>query len=255
MSLPRAIAGQEIRGAALEGSEYYSIGDFVAPRYSETGSQEGTGQLVGGAAAVAELRNKYELYAQMEGGELLPSATVTGALVIKPEIKGKKKVGRRDKGRHLGVTVQPVPSEASRLPQTNEATPNTVKQAQTFDPTALSNTILQPYPQPQLRSTDRIHLSSSTPVTYDSPSIEVVFSTPLGKIRLNALAVLDSTNALALVFANEGEIRYEPAPGTDVQLIINKQTINTMYPGFKFNWMTPPLVIMVFVKTEQDPTL
>lgn len=82
--------------------------------------------------------------------------------------------------------------------------------------------------------------------------IEVVFSTQLGRIKVNVYDVLDSLSALVLVFKDESEIRYEPAPGANVQLVINGKLENTMYPGFKLPWIDNKMQLMIFVKLSES---
>lgn len=233
MPLPRDTAGRETRNPELLNTGLYSAGDYVVPRYGDGGRKEVPGQVLGDTQDIMGLAQKMITHAMMGGAELLPTNPSASVAVKK---KGRKPT-------NSAVTYEPVVANEAVVPilRTDGFDPNVVKMGSTA-PAPVDNTILQPCLPPTLRAQDPL----------PDPSIEVVFSTQLGKIRLNAVAVLDSTSALTLVFANESEIRYEPAPGTNVQLIVSGKVEDTMYPGFKFTWVDDKKVLMVFVKLSDE---
>lgn len=232
MPLPRDTAGGETRSPELVNTGLYSTGDYVVPRYGETGRKEAAGQVLGDSRDVVSLAQKMAAHAVMGGAEMLPALSAS----VAAKKKSKKPTTQRVSNAPVVVNEAVVP-----ILRTDGLDPNVVKIGSTV-PDPVVNTILQPCSPPTLRAQDDVPTSS----------IEVVFSTQLGRIRLNAVAVLDSTSALTLVFANEGEIRYEPAPGTNVQLIVNGKVENTMYPGFKFTWVDDKKILMVFVKLSEE---
>lgn len=233
MPLPRNISGEATRTAGLDQTGFYSAGDYVVPEFTESGKKTTPGQVVGNAPSIVELAQRMAAHAEMGGATLLPVPPAAEAL--------KKKATRSSPSRK--APSAPVANQATKTPilRADGLDPNVVTGDLTV-PLPVVNTILQPSPSPSLR------VQTNVP----SSSIEVVFSTQLGRIKVNASAVLDSQNALVLVFAHEGEIRYEPVPGTNVQLIIDGKLVNTMYPGFKFPWMDETMQLMVFVKLPDD---
>ena len=232
MPLPRDTAGRETRNAELVNTGLYSTGDYVVPRYGETGRKEVAGQMLGNADEIMDIAKRMAAHAEMGGAEPLP--------VLSASIAAKKKSKRTTTQQPSSPPVV-VNEEVTPILRADGIEPRLAKSG-SVKPEPVVNTILQPYPSPTLRAPEEV----------SKPPIEVVFSTPLGKIRLNAVAVLDSDSALTLVFANEGEIRYEPAPGTNVQLILQGKVENTMYPGFKFTWVDDKKVLMVFVKLSEE---
>lgn len=232
MPLPRDIAGRATKTPVLNETGLYSPGDYVVPEYAPTGRKEAPGQVVGGSDDVIRMSQRMAEHALMGGAELLPELNAS----VAAKKKGARTTPRRQSKAPVVVNEAVVP-----ILRTDGIDPNVVKIGGTASEPVV-NTILQPSSSPSLRAQTLIPDSS----------IEVVFSTQLGRIRLNAVAVLDSLNALTLVFANEGEIRYEPAPGTNVQLIVNGKAENTMYPGFKFTWVDNKMVLMVFVKLSEE---
>lgn len=82
------------------------------------------------------------------------------------------------------------------------------------------------------------------------PHIEVVFLTQLGRIKVEVLAVLEAPTCLALVFASERDILYEPEPGTNLQLVIKAKAQAVMYPGFRLTWLDNTTQLMVFIKLD-----
>lgn len=233
MPLPRDTAGKTTRTAGLDQTGFYASGDYVVPEFNESGQKTVPGQVVGDAGNVIALAQKMAAHAEMGGAVLLPSLAAT--------ITGKKKGVRSSPSRKAPAAPVVIQTQAMPILRTDGLDPNVVRGGTTA-PLPQSNTILQPSPSPSLRA--QINVPTS--------SIEVVFSTQLGRIKLNASAVLDAQSALVLVFANEGEIRYEPAPGANVQLIIDGRSVNTMYPGFKFPWVDDVMQLMVFVKLPDE---
>lgn len=233
MPLPRDAAGRATRTAGLDQTGYFETGDYVVPEYNDTGSKTAPGQAVGDAANIIGMAQRMAAHAELGGA--IPLFISTTA------VPTKKKGSRSSPSRKAAEA--PMVSQTPPMPilRTDGLDPNVVLGGTTA-PLPQSNTILQPSSSPSLR------VQIDLPV----PPIEVVFSTQLGRIKLNASAVLDSENALMLVFADEGEIRYEPAPGTNVQLIIDGKLEDTMYPGFKFPWIDNKMRLMVFVKLPAE---
>ena len=236
MPLPRDIAGKESRNPELVNTGMYTAGDYIVPQYAPTGRKEAAGQVLGDTKDLIGLAQRIAQHAKMGGAELLPPMPVAA----NPSVAAKKK-SRKPTPQHASSAPIVVGESVTPVLRVDGLAEDLSKAAGEGTPPVV-NTILQPYPPTPLRAQEDVL----------PPPIEVVFSTQLGKIRLNAVAVLDSNSALALVFANEGEVRYEPAPGTNVQLIINGKEEHTMYPGFKFTWVDQKKVIMVFVKLEDE---
>lgn len=217
MPLPRDTSGKATRSAALSSTGYYGAGDYVVPEFTESGSKVVNGQIVGDGSSVSAMAQRMSEHALMGGA--LP-------LVITHAID---KAAKRTKA---AKKVKPLPA------QKEQKANSPIVRADGY------SEVVQPVTMPT---------PIDVPVSaVASPSIDVVFSTPLGKIKVVVTAVLDSVNSLILVFANEGEIRYEPAPGANVELIINGRAIETMYPGFKFPWIDDRMALMVFVKTAEE---
>ena len=239
MPLPRDVAGRATRAAGLDETGYFETADYIVPEFSESGAKITPGQVIGSSSDVVGLAQRMAAHAEMGGATLL----FTPAAPTAP----KKKGSRSSPSRKASDAPAGLQASATPVLRTDGLDPNVVPVGTTV-PLPQSNTILQPSSSPPLRAQIEIPVPPVPP----TPPIEVVFSTQLGRIKLNALAVLDSQTALVLVFANEGEIRYEPAPGTTVQLIINGRLENTMYPGFKFPWIDNKMQLMVFVKLPED---
>ena len=222
MPLPRDIAGKAQK-RQLEHTAFYSKGDYVVPEYSESGAKTAQGQVVGDPSEVMEMSKMIASHALMEGGEMLPDVLPPTLTVLpKPE---KRKPGPKPKAvKH--ATAEAVNAVVPQM-KADGFNGNTVEVGQTTPAIPLA--------------------PSGQPSTF----IEVVFSTQLGRIKVNALAVLNTDNALALVFANDAAISFEPATGSNVQLVINGQVYNTMYPGFRFTWMDNKIQLMVFVKLSE----
>ena len=200
-------------------SGFYQAGDYVVPEYGEQGNKTAPGQVIGSASEVMDMSKRMAQHALMQGASPLP------------------------------IAIQDMPP-ARKGPKAKAAKPEKVKKSQTAQerldtvvPLLRVDGLSMAEPKPQVNL-----LLSSSPQAPASSPIEVVFSTQLGRIKVNASAVLDSNNALVIVFSDEGEIRYEPAPGSEVQLLIGGRVENTMYPGFKFSWVDDKRKLMVFVK-------
>ena len=214
MALPRDISGRNIRGNNLLDTGIFTQGDYVVPEFSENGTKITKGQVLGDLQEVSSLAAKMNAHAIMGGAEPLPAPPVT-----KQAKTAKTAVSKKAAPVPL-TTLGALKILADGMD--NETTSTMLKTERPVEKAAIG-----------------------------SPSIEVVFSTQLGRIKVNVSAVLDSLNALVLVFANESEIRYEPTAGTNVQLIINGRVENTMYPGFKFPWVDKEKTLMVFVKLAE----
>ena len=142
MPLPRDTAGRETRDPALVNTGLYSTGDYVVPRYSETGRKEVAGQVLGDSRDIVGLAQKMAAHAVMGGAEMLP--------VVNASIATKKK------------SRKPTPQRASNVPvvvneavvpilRTDGLDPNVVKVGSTV-PDPVVNTILQPCSPPTLRA-------------------------------------------------------------------------------------------------------
>ena len=216
MPLPRDISGKATRSPGLINTGFYESGDYVVPEFTEGGTKSAPGQVLGDAADVMGLAKKMAVHAEMGGATPLPPTK---------------------------------PGKTSKPAKVKKALPRPRAPQLERDPVLKVDGLVM---QPPVEAQDTNPILSRSPSIQTSSPIEVVFSTQLGRIKLNAAAVLDSTNALVVVFANEGEIRYEPAPGAEVQLIIDGKLEKTMYPGFKFEWTDNRTVLMVFVKLPED---
>lgn len=223
MPLPREVAGKATKTATLDQTGYYAAGDYVVAEFSENGSKTAPGQVVGEPSNVISMSKKMAEHALMGGAEPLP-------ILAPVPTKAAKRPGRPSKAQKAGEALQEKVDKLQPLIRADG-----LASADLLPKPPLANDILPPpSPTPSLRS------------------IEVVFSTQLGRIKVNTLAVLEDQNALILVFKDESEIRYEPAPGTNVQLIVESKLTNTMYPGFKLTWMDGKMILMVFVKVEEE---
>ena len=230
MPLPRDIAGKALPTASLLNTGFFQPGDYVVPQYNESGAKTVKGQVLGDNTEIMNMAAIIAEHANMEGGTplMLPAKALEAPrseskAVAKPkEVKAKKNAPRAIQE---AAKPQPFKLKVDGMPAA-----------------------LEPQPVVDLL----LSSSSLKPTAPSTPPIEVVFSVPAGRIKVNASAILDSNNALILVFKDEGEIRYEPAPGSEVELIIGNRVERTMYPGFKFSWVDGVKSLMVFVKLAES---
>ena len=88
------------------------------------------------------------------------------------------------------------------------------------------------------------------PTLATKPNI-VVFNLKLGKIKVVVDAVLETDIGLALVFADENEVRFTPEQGNDLKLTLpGNKDIEVMYLGITFNWYNTKQQVMTFIKSE-----
>lgn len=210
-----------VQRTGLDTSGFYQPGDYVVPDYNENGGKLVAGQVVGDKSQIVGISKMMAAHALMEGAELLLDDSLDPA---KDPTPGKKKKAKKV-------------AELKNKRTTQADVDNVVPQLRVDG--------LDNREAPQVKASQPKEEPKVNP-------IEIVFSTGLGRIKLNAISVLDSDNALAIVLADEGEVRYEPAPGSTVQLAIRGKIENTMYPGFKFTWLDNKKQIMVFVKIPSE---
>lgn len=115
-----------------------------------------------------------------------------------------------------------------------------------------------PEPEPEVKSKKKKGKALPPPPMVFTPApeiedtIDVVFSTGFGNITLTACAVLDSEQAVALVFKNARELKFVPTVGTWLQVKIAAKEMKMYFPGLIFTWMDITKKVMILMKESDE---
>ena len=139
-----------------------------------------------------------------------------------------------------GTKQLPTPP-ASTKPITKAAKKKAQKQQEWAAEQQRTNIPLPPY---------AINAPPALSPTLTTKPIMVAFHLPSGKLKILVDAVLETDMGIALVFANEDEVRFTPEQGNELTLTLpNKQDVKVMYLGITFSWYNSAQKIMTFIKS------
>ena len=220
----RSEAGEEIH--PLNSGMSVPSKSFIVGRYDEYGHRTSPGEFLGTESAA----NKYKrqlLDSMRNHGRVMPGYVLTDQGPLKQTALVKPIVSKPDK-------------------KTPKASQSLKKQAHA-EP--VYETVTRP--EPVVIQEDKY--ADAEPSKAKRAGFNIAFSIESGKIKSTVDAVLETNEALMLVFKDDDAVSYEPEKGSQLIIITpDKRKISVMYLGVKFAWHDTRQQLLVFMKTDVE---
>ncbi len=199
-------------------------GAYVVGRYSDEGTKKSHGGLVDETSR--SITNKIIKSALSKGGTVLPGFDSKTPKVKAGKVKKEKEFTNKEK--------------RARADQREEQFQELIK--------ANNVETKQTIPKmTKLQQAKSVALPASEIVK--TRKLSVVFDSGAAKMKLDVVGILEQETSIILVFANEDEVRFTPAPGQYLNITIdNNKTHRVLYPGFIHTWVDHEKQLMILVK-------
>jgi len=223
-SPPRSEAGEEI--SPMQSSLGVPTRSFVVGRYDEYGRRTSSGEFVGGSQAGEQHRSKL-MQSMRNNGKLMPGYVLSE--------RGPVKVSK---------TVAAAPIVTKKGKQTKKTKVKTAE--------------VQEVPEVETPTTNFILSEPSSELVMEPETpkaarkgFNIAFAIESGKIKSIADAILETPEALLVVYRDEDAVSYIPEKGSILTIIApDKREIEVMYLGLQFEWYDSRQQLLVFMKTN-----